>query len=61
MNLNYLVPEPEEDLDMEIDFLTPFPIFIESPTLNPCIDRKQAIKDLLSRVEKLDEFDMKLL
>ena len=36
----YLIPAPEEVPLQPDEFLTPFPIFLESPTLNPCIRRE---------------------
>lgn len=36
----------ELELDLE-ELLTPFPIFLESPVINPCVKKKKVTKDLL--------------
>lgn len=34
---DYLIPIPEEVNVTEDPLLTPFPIFVESPLINPCL------------------------
>ena len=54
---DYLLPDPEiEPFDSE-ELLTPFPFFLEQPTLNPCVRKKNVAKDLLNRAGNLDSMD----
>lgn len=55
-----MIPIPDEIPLGPDEFLTPFPIFLESATLNPCIHREKVVKDILS-IEQKTPYDQKLL
>lgn len=52
---------PDEVGVWEDHLLTPFPLFIESPLLNPSISHEHIIKELLDHASKLDPEDLKMV
>ena len=54
--MELLVPEPE-DLSEEDDFLVPFPIFLETPAINPCQNHTEILSEMIEKCKTIENED----
>ncbi len=57
----FLIPAPDEIEMSDDELLVPFPIFIESPMINPCIRKEKLLLSLLDKAGKLEPSELKIV
>lgn len=56
-----MIPVPDEIAVEEDDLLNPFPFFLESPVINPCLKHEQIINEILDNAGSVENQDIEIL